>query len=100
MKVAPVADVKARLSEYLTVCQEEAVIVTRNGRPTALLVGIREGDDLEQMVLVQSPRFRRLLEEAERRAGGAAGVAHDAFWQQLEGKRRARPTRRRRKRRA
>ena len=75
MKVAPVADVKAHLSEFLTACQDEAVVVTRNGRPTALLVGIHEDDDP-----TDGPRplgtFRRPLDEAARRAS-AEGVSHE-----------------------
>ena len=83
MKIVPVADVKAHLSELLTACQDEAVVVTRNGRPTALLVGIHEEDDLEQLVLAQSSRFRRLLELAARRAS-IEGVPHEEFWREME----------------
>jgi prevent-host-death family protein len=98
MKVAPVADVKAHLSKFITACQDEVVVVTRNGRPTAMLVGIHEDDDLEQMVLAQSPRFRRLLEQAARRAN-TEGIPHDEFWSELEAKPVAPPSVKGRKRR-
>ena len=99
MKVAPVAEVKAHLSEFLTACQDEAVVVTRNGRPTAMLVGIHAEDDLEQMVLAQSPRFRRLLEQAAKRANNQ-GTLHADFWGELETKPAARSARKVHKRRS
>ena len=39
MKIAPVADVKARLSAYLEECETEGpVIITRNGKAVAVLL--------------------------------------------------------------
>ncbi len=37
MKIAPVAEVKARFSAYLRRCQDGPVIITKNGRPVAVL---------------------------------------------------------------
>ena len=37
MKIAPVADVKARLSSYLEQVENGPVIITKNGRPVAAL---------------------------------------------------------------
>lgn len=67
MKIAPVAEVKARFSAYLERCQDGPVIVTKNGRPVAVLISILEDDELERLVLAHTPRFRRLLDAAEQR---------------------------------
>lgn len=61
MKIAPVADVKARLSSYLEMCVEEPIIVTKNGRPTAVLVSVTDETELERLVLAHTPRFMRLF---------------------------------------
>ena len=58
---APVADVKTHLSQFLDECRRSPVIVTRNGRPTAMLVGVDDADDLERLVLIHTPRFRALF---------------------------------------
>ncbi len=86
MKIAPVAEVKARLSQYLDEAQEGPVVVTRNGRPVAVLAAVTDPDDLERLVLAHTPRFRRLLDEAERRIQEGGGVPHDDFWAAVEGK--------------
>lgn len=67
MKIAPLADVKARLSAYLKMCAEAPVIVTKNGRPAAVLVAVSNEEDLERLVLGHTPRFMAILDSAERR---------------------------------
>jgi len=80
MKIAPVTEVKTRFSAYLERCQDGPVIVTKNGRPVAVLISILEDDDLERLVLAYTPRFRRLLDAAEQRIQQTGGVRHEEFW--------------------
>lgn len=89
MRIAPLADVKTHFSRFIDECDAGPVVVTRNGRPAAMLVPIADGDDIERLVLAHSPRFRRLLEEADRRVA-ERGVGHEAFWRSLERKPRKR----------
>ncbi len=42
MKIAPVADVKARFSSYLKASEEGPIIVTRNGKPVAVLLSMKD----------------------------------------------------------
>lgn len=80
MKIAPVADVKAHFSSYLEASAAEPIIVTKNGRPVAAIVAIADDDELERLVLAHTPRFRRLLDDAEERIRRAGGVTHEDFW--------------------
>jgi len=80
MRIAPVADVKARFSQYLQQSEEGPVIVTKNGRPVAVLISVTDEAELERLVLAHTPRFRRLLDAAERRIKRTGGVAHKEFW--------------------
>lgn len=58
MRIAPVADVKARLSAYLDECEAEGpIVITRNGKPAAVLLTPRDSDDLERLLLGRSKRF-------------------------------------------
>jgi len=84
MKIAPVSEVKARFSAYLERCQDGPVIVTKNGRPVAILISILEDADLERLVLAYTPRFRRLLDAAEQRIQQTGGVGHEEFWKALD----------------
>ena len=84
MNIAPLADVKARFSAYIRKVQEEPVIVTKNGRPVAIMLGINEQEDLERIMLATSPKFQALLDEAERRIHNTGGMSHDDVWAQLQ----------------
>ena len=84
MKIAPLADVKARFSSYVERCREGPVIVTKNGRPAAVLVAVPADEaELERFVLTNTPRFRRLLEAAGRRIGKGRGLSHHRFWKRV-----------------
>ena len=84
MKIAPVAEVKARFSAYLRRCENGPIIITRNGRPAALLIAAPDDDELERLVLAHTPRFRQLLKEARERVRENGGIDHDEFWDLVE----------------
>jgi prevent-host-death family protein len=84
MKIASVADVKAHLSSYLKDSAQGPVVVTRNGRPVAVLLGVADEDELERLVLAYSPRLRGILEAARQRIRQGAGIPHEDFWQDVE----------------
>ena len=86
MKIAPVADVKARLSHYLELCADGPVIVTKNGRPTTVLIAVSDEEDLEHLVLAHTPRFMAILDAAERRIKKGRGIKHDEFWRMVKKK--------------
>jgi prevent-host-death family protein len=87
MKIAPVADVKARLSKYLKECAEGPVVVTKNGRPAAVLVAVTDEEELERLILAHTPRFVALLNAAQDRIKKSGGVRHDDFWKTMDKKR-------------
>ena len=84
MSIAPLADVKARFSAYINNLQTDPVIVTKNGRPVALMLGISDEDDLERLMLALSPKFQALLDEAESRIRETGGLSHNEVWAQIE----------------
>jgi prevent-host-death family protein len=84
MKIASVADVKARLSAYIQACAEGPVILTRNGKPAAVLLAVQDEDELERLVLAYSPKFHALLEAARGQIRETGGVRDDEFWQEVE----------------
>jgi prevent-host-death family protein len=83
MKIASVADVKARLSAYLRQSQEGPVIITRNGKAAAVLLAVTDEDELERLVLAHSPKFQALLDKSRRQIEKTGGIPHDVFWRQV-----------------
>ncbi len=90
MKIASVAEVKARLSSYLKASAAGPVVVTRNGKAVAVLLGVEDDEELERLLLAHSRKLRAILDAADRRIEEGAGIGHDEFWQQVESAHRAR----------
>ncbi len=84
MKIASVAEVKARLSAYLKATATGPVVVTRNGKAVAVLLGVSDDDELERLLLAHSPKLRAILDAADRRIDEGGGIGHDEFWDQVE----------------
>ncbi len=94
MKIAALADVKAHLSAYVDECENEGpVIITRNGKPAAVLLAPKNNDDLERLILAHSRRFQSLLGKSRRSIKAGKGVSHDEFWKTVaRGHRAKRPS--------
>jgi prevent-host-death family protein len=85
MKIAPLAEVKAKLSAYLDSSENEGpVIITRNGKAVAVLIAPKDEDDLETLVLSRSPRFLARIERARRSMRQGKGLREDEFWKAVE----------------
>ena len=61
MKVVAVREAKQHLSGCIDTAQTERVLITRRGKPAALVIGV-QGQDLEEVLLMQNPRFGELIE--------------------------------------
>jgi prevent-host-death family protein len=84
MKVASVAEIKANLSAYVRASAQSPVIVTRNGKPVAVLISPSDEDELERLVLGYSTKFRSILENSERQIEKGRGIPHNEFWREVE----------------
>jgi prevent-host-death family protein len=93
MKIAPLADVKARLSAYLDQVETEGpIIITRNGKPAAVLLAPTDDEDLERLILAHSPRFKAILDKSRESLKAGNVVAHDEFWQTAAKRQKAKRT--------
>jgi prevent-host-death family protein len=84
MKIASVADIKARLSAYLKASAEGPVVVTCNGKAVAVLVAVGDDDDVERLLMAHSPRLQAILAAARQRFQEGKGIPHDEFWERVE----------------
>jgi len=82
MRIAPLADVKARLSAYLDECGVEGpLVITRNGKAVAVLLVPYDEEDLERLMLGRSRRFQALLNRSRRSINEGKGLSEGAFWE-------------------
>jgi prevent-host-death family protein len=84
MRIASVADVKAKFSGYLKASEQGPVVVTKNGRPVAMLLSIKDEDEIERMLLAHSPKFQSILDIAEQQIREGKGIKHEDFWREVK----------------
>lgn len=65
MKVLAMREAKAGLSATLDDAQRERVLITRKGKPCAIVVGV-EGRDFEDVLLMSNPKFWETIERSRR----------------------------------
>jgi antitoxin YefM len=68
MTTLPLADVKARLSAVLDEVRDshERVVITRNGRPEAVIIAVEDLESLEETLdILSTPGAREEIREAE-----------------------------------
>ena len=96
MRIAPLADVKARLSAYLEECKANGpIVITRNGKAVAVLLAPVDDNDLESLILARSPRFQALLDKSRQSIQAGKGLSRKDFWRAVtERQKKARKVRR------
>ena len=83
MKIASVADVKAKFSGYIKESQQGPVVVTKNGKPIAILLSVTDEEEIERMILAYSPKFQDILQIAEQQIREGKGQKHADFWHEV-----------------
>lgn len=66
MKKVALSEVKDDLSKYLRLAENDAILISRHGKPAGILVGFATEDDWFDYRLEHDPRFLRRIERARR----------------------------------
>ena len=62
MKTASLREVKEQLSNYVSKAQKDYVLITRHGRPSAIVMGV-EGHDMEDVFYMTNPLFWKTIQK-------------------------------------
>ena len=87
MKIASVAEVKSQLSAFLKASESGPVVVTRNGKPVAVIVGVQDEEEIERLLMAYSPRLQAILESSRKQVREGAVLTHEEFWKEVKASR-------------
>ena len=59
------------------------VVITQQGKPTAVLFSVADEDEIERLMLVYSPRFQAILQAGREEIAETGDISHNDFWQQV-----------------
>ena len=80
MKEATLGDVQAKLAEYVKTSATQPVVILRDGKPVAMLVGLPQRKKREPV------KLRDVLKRAWKEYEEHGGMTHDEFWADLDQK--------------
>jgi prevent-host-death family protein len=74
MKQVALSELKDDLSKYLRMAENEAIVITRHGKPAGVLVGFASEDDWFDYKLEHDPRFMQRVARARKSLQARKGV--------------------------
>ena len=75
--------------DYLEASREQPVLVTRNGKPVAMLLAVQDQAEAEQLAQARVRSLRSILQYGHEQIQQGNGIPHDQFWRDVEQSRRA-----------
>jgi prevent-host-death family protein len=89
LKTASAAKFAAQFNDYLEASREQPVLITRNGKPVAVLLAVQDRAEAERLAVGRARTLRSIFEEAHEQIQKGGGIPHDQFWREVEQSRRA-----------
>ena len=81
MRSTSIAEFKARLGTYLGLLAKGPLVVTRHGRPRAVVLPVpADPEDLDGLLIGFDPRFWEMIDRSDR----AKAIPEDEFWRRAE----------------
>ena len=74
MKTVSMNDARHSLAELVRLAEADDIVITENGKPVGVLIGLDPEDDLEDLALESDPRFAQRISEAHARCLRGEGV--------------------------
>jgi len=68
-------EVKNDLSGYLQIAERESVIITRDGQPVGILIGLEDTEDWWEELMLRDPRFEVEIAQARESLKEGKGIS-------------------------
>ena len=83
MKTVSAAKVAAQFNDYLEASRDQPVIVTRNGKPIAVLVSVQSREEAERISRSDPPSLRSVFQQSAEEFEEGLGIPKVEFWRQV-----------------
>ena len=75
MKQVAIDEIGSDLSGYLQVAEDESIMITRDGQPVGLLIGIENAENIWEEIMLRSPRFDDEIAQARQSLAAGQGTS-------------------------
>lgn len=84
MTTASAEEVGAQFDSYLKATVKGPVVVTRNAKPVAVILSVKDPDEIERMAMSQSKELRKILRTSRKQIEQGKGIPQEQFWRKVE----------------
>ena len=75
MKHISIEEIINNLSGYLEIAEKEFVVITRNGIPAGILIGLEDSEDWWEELLLREPRFQERVARSRQSLREGKGIS-------------------------
>lgn len=75
MKQVSIDEVKNNLSSYVELAEKESVVITRDGQPVGILIGLEDAEDWWEELMIRDPRFEAEIAQARQSLKKGKGIS-------------------------
>ena len=75
MKQVSINEVKNDLSGYLELAEKENVVITRDGQPVGILIGLEDTEDWWEDLMIRDSRFEAEIAQARQSLKEGQGIS-------------------------
>lgn len=86
MRMATLSEVTAKFRNYLKASEEGPIVVTKKGKPVAVLLSVTDEEEVERLLLSHSPQFQAILQAGKKQIKERRSMRHEEFWRRVEAK--------------
>jgi len=75
MKQVPMNEVQNDLPTYLQAAEKESIVITQDGQPIGILIGLEDNEDWWEELLLRDPRFHVEVAQARQSLKSGKGIS-------------------------
>lgn len=90
MKTATAEKVAAQFDSFLEASQDQPVLVTRRGKPVAVLVAVQNRSEAVNVASRKTQTLQSVLDRSHEQIKQGLGIPHEQFWREVEDRTKAR----------
>jgi PHD/YefM family antitoxin component YafN of YafNO toxin-antitoxin module len=83
MKSVSISDIGTMFGDSGDTTELSPVAIQRDGKTVAVLVGVRDDEEAERVMLAHAPRLQQILSSSAQSIAEGRGLQHDQFWKQI-----------------
>lgn len=77
-------EINSQLRALVKAVEAGPVVMTRKGKPVAVIVRVQDEEEIERLLMAYSPRLQAIVKASRKQFREGDVLSHDEFWAEVE----------------